>query len=365
MANTLITHNSSRTGRRLEARPSNPAGEVHVLQWPSMEQEAQGLARIVQERIQSGDVAPGKVLVLAPRRQFGYAVRDAINAKNVPAHSFFHEEALEGNPGDPAECAAQEAFTLLTLLVRPDDPVGLRCWCGYGSSSLRKGAWERVRQRCEATGEAPKAILEQLTIGSLSLPHTAPLVQRFRQLQQRIAGLNGLRGIELVDALFPSNASWAVPIRLVTEQIGDNDEPTGLLDLVQRSVTQPELPTDVDYVRVMSLHKSKGLTAQLVVVSGCIEGLIPTIPVDATPSERMQALEEQRRLFYVAITRTTRTLVLSSVSRLPRAVAYNIGASVHGRGRVMSTIASRFLGELGPERPPAVAGATVLQSEPA
>ena len=43
------------------------------------------------------------------------------------------------------------------------------------------------------------------------------------------------------------------------------------------SITQPELPTDVDYVRVMSLHKSKGLTADLVIVMGCVEGLIPRI----------------------------------------------------------------------------------------
>jgi superfamily I DNA/RNA helicase len=37
-------------------------------------------------------------------------------------------------------------------------------------------------------------------------------------------------------------------------------------------ITQPELPTDVECVRVMSLHKSKGLTADFVVVADCIEG---------------------------------------------------------------------------------------------
>jgi len=130
--------------------------------------------------------------------------------------------------------------------------------------------------------------------------------------------------------------------------------------MIQRGITQPELPTDVDYVRVMSLHKSKGLTADLVVVIGCIEGLIPTLPRDATPQEKLRALEEQRRLFYVAITRTRQTLVLSSVTRLPLADAYRMGAQVRGGGNHAPTIASRFLNELGPSRPPATPGAAIV-----
>lgn len=74
-----------------------------------------------------------------------------------------------------------------------------------------------------------------------------------------------------------------------------------------RQVERPVVVTDVDYIRVMSLYKSKGLTADLVVVVGCIQGLIPFIPDDLSSAERDRALEEQRRLFYVAITRTRQT----------------------------------------------------------
>ena len=361
MANELITRNVTRTARALNARPSNPPGEVLVAQWPSMSNEADGIANFIRQRITAGSVDAGRVLVLAPRRQFGYAIRDALNAGSVPAHSFFYEEALDGRPSDAEACAAQEAFTLLTLLARPRDRVALRCWCGFGSNSLRSGAWARVRQQSEATGDPPRAVLEQLAAGTLTLSHTTPVVERFRLLQKRLAALGGLKGADLFDAVFPSSEAWTEPIRVVGETFDDDGEPSALLNIIQRGVTQPELPTDVDYVRVMSLHKSKGLTADLVVVTGCIEGLIPTLPRDATLREEAWALEEQRRLFYVAITRARETLVLSSVTSLPRADAYRMGARVLGRRRNSApTVTSRFLNELGPARPAAVAGAAIL-----
>ncbi|MCL5126450.1 MAG: hypothetical protein M1511_18515, partial [Deltaproteobacteria bacterium] len=110
-----------------------------------------------------------------------------------------------------------------------------------------------------------------------------------------------------------------------------------------------------------SLHKSKGLTADLVVVLGCIEGLIPMLK-DDTIAERTASLEEQRRLFYVAITRTRKILILSSVTRLPKKLAHQMAVKVRrGKGTYADTIASRFLSELGPTRPTAVLGTTVVQ----
>src|SRR5262249_2405980 len=156
---------------------------------------------IIGRRIQHGDVDAGRVLVLAPRRQLGYAVRDALNALGVFAHSFFHEEALD-------EVDAQQAFTLLTLLVNPEDRVALRCWCGFGSTPLRSGAWVRLRAHCETSGQGPLAALERLASGALTIPHTGPLVERFKELQTRLGELAPARGQALVDALFPGDRDW-------------------------------------------------------------------------------------------------------------------------------------------------------------
>ncbi len=363
LANTLIQNNHI-AGERILLRPmpANPQGEIFVVQWPTMEEETQGIAQFVQNRVRSGEVEPGRVLVLAPRRQFGYAIRDALNSIGILAHSFFHEEALEGNPKLLTECDAQVSFTLLNLLVDPEDRIALRCWCGFGSNSLRSGAWTRIRQHCEATGESPRVALQRLATGDLSLPYTVGLVDRFRELQTRLEALAESRGQALVDALFPTNQDWAEPFRSIAATIeGDEFDVKTLRDTLRTAIIQPELPTDVDYVRVMSLHKSKGLTADLVVVLACIDGLVPSIRDDLTPAERDRALEEQRRLFYVAITRTRGTLVLSSVAFLPRDLAHRMRARVGPGGPTHAqTIASRFLTELGPSRPQTALGNTLL-----
>ncbi|MBC7076744.1 MAG: ATP-dependent helicase, partial [Synergistales bacterium] len=157
LANSLISNNH-RSRRVLKPLPENPDGEVLVLQWRSIEEEAHGIAEIIRRRIQKGEVNPGRVLVLAPRRQLGYAVRNALNELGVFAHSFFHEEALDDE-------RAQEAFTLLTLLANQEDRVALRCWCGFGSNSLLSGDWARLRQHCETSGDSPRVALERLASG--------------------------------------------------------------------------------------------------------------------------------------------------------------------------------------------------------
>jgi superfamily I DNA/RNA helicase len=78
---------------------------------------------------------------------------------------------------------------------------------------------------------------------------------------------------------------------------------------------------------------------------------------DEPPVAQQRSLEEQRRLFYVALTRTTEILVISSVTRIPLQQALHMGvALVRGAART-----SRFVTELGPTQPVAQAGAQVLE----
>ena len=361
MAQSLIQNNPNRAAPVLVARDENPEGEVFVVQWESLEQEALGVVEFVRNRVEAGDVDPGKVLVLCPRRQIGYTIRDRLNAVGVPAHSFFSEEVLDGNPADAKKCKAQEAFALLTLLAKPDDRVALRCWCGFGSQSLQRGEWDRVIETSRQSGSSPREILQQLLAGDRKLPRTKKVVERFEQLRQRLDALSNLVGQDLIDELLPIDADWSETLRsVVPQELAQNGEPEDLLDALRQAATQPELPVDVEFVRLMSLHKSKGLTADLVVVVGCIDGFVPFLPDDVTPDEADRSLEEQRRLFYVAITRTRRTLVLSSATQIRTADALKMGARIVDRRRIARTIASRFFRELGHACPRTVRGETIL-----
>ncbi len=363
LANQLISKNTTSVARSLRAASASSEGEVFIVQWPAMSDEAKGLARFIHKQIQSGAVSPGQVLVLAPRRQFGYAIRDELKTLGTPSHSFFHEEDLEGDPKDESASQAQATYSLLSVLADAEDRVALRTWCGFGSPSLRSGAWKRARGVSEDTGTQPWAVLQEIAAGGRKLAGVSELVDRFRQLRDRVSELSTIRGQELINALLPAGEPWAEPLRTLADTLAEDDcDAAELLDVIRSGIVRPELPVDVDYVRVMSLHKSKGLTADLVVVAGCIQGLIPHLLEEGATAVQIAHVEEQRRLFYVAITRARRTLVLSSVTSLPRKLAYKMRAKVAGGNRSYArAIASEFLAELGPRRPGAIRGTQFLR----
>ena len=137
------------TTPQLRCKPGNPEGEVHIVQWHLMEEEATGVARYIKWLIEERGYSAGDVLILSPRRQLAYKARDALKDLNVAAHSFYHEEALE-------EDAAQEAFAFLTLVADSEDRVSLRFLLGFGSSTWLAGQYAKLRAYCEETGLSPR-----------------------------------------------------------------------------------------------------------------------------------------------------------------------------------------------------------------
>ena len=352
-AHLIRRNHPASTPPRLLPRTANVEGEVHVVQWRKLEDEANGLADYIQLLVNDGHPV-GQIMVLSPRRLIGYGIRDALEKRDVPVHSFYHEEALEAPE-------AQEAFALLTLAASPDDRAALRWWLGNGSPSWRTGPYAILRQHCETSGDSPQSALEKLLAGKLALKRSGELVERYRLLRERVTAVTSVPVTEAVDLLFPEHEEWALGIRepatlaaLEVEKLAD------LRDRVTTAVTQPEMPEGGDFVRVMSLHKSKGLTSQTVLVAGCMQGVIPFVERDATPAEQDRILREQRRLFYVAVTRCTERLVLSSVTHIETKTAFKINAKATSDGR---TMASQLMNELGPQKPAAKAGAQWLDKQ--
>lgn len=353
IADHLIRHNHPGLPQaRLRPKSGNPAGDIRIVQWQTVDQEAQGLADYIRWLLSSRGYSAGDVLVLTPRRLLGYGIRDCLKACDIPVHSFYHEEALEGEE-------AQRAFELLCLLVNIEDRVALRWWLGHDSPSGRREAYRRLREHCEATGISPWTALQALEQGTLSISQMSALVSKFRELRSTLQRLQTLGLPEIVDDLLPSGVEGCGTLRevalLALAKATSVDE---LFDSLKTTVTQPEMPEEGDFVRVMSLHKSKGLTSKVVIVAGCIQGLIPFQDFEQPSEEQESILKEQRRLFYVAITRCTEVLVLSSALRLERKLAWKIGAQVRpGGGSVGTAVASQFLPELGPGAPAPVDGA--------
>ena len=83
----------------------------------------------------------------------------------------------------------------------------------------------------------------------------------------------------------------------------------------------------------MTIHASKGLEFSNVFITGLEEELFPAQQCVTTPA----ALEEERRLFYVALTRAEKRAFMS------------FATSRYKNGQVVSSRPSRFIGEIDQE----------------
>lgn len=93
-----------------------------------------------------------------------------------------------------------------------------------------------------------------------------------------------------------------------------------------------EKPEDRNKVSIMTIHSSKGLEFNYTYLAGLEEDLFPSKMTSTSPDE----LEEERRLFYVAITRAAKRATISFAQ-----MRYKWGTATN-------CVPSRFIGEIDP-----------------
>jgi superfamily I DNA/RNA helicase len=355
MASALISNNSNRTLGDLLPFDSNSDGDVYIIQYVNLQSEIEGISNIIKSQIDHRSILPQDVLILVPVRKIGYRIRNSLVARNIPAKSYFRESALRTDKG-------KELFSLINLLARPNDLVAWRYLLGAGSNGYRTNSYRRILNYARENNEDILLILDKLERSQIRIPYTTSLVERYTEVKNKISRLSRLLSqdreavISIIDEHDEENNDLRNIISSTIEEIGlmEDEEIQKWYEKMYSTILEyiafPQNVAEQDHVRIMSLHASKGLSAKYVVVMSCIDELLPRIERDATPEEIRIQIEEQRRLFYVAITRCkcsddyNGTLIISSFVELPgnEALQINIPSSPLARRRVR---ASRFISE--------------------
>lgn len=353
MSNSLIANEPTRTRAvPLTADPSRANADVMIVQHETLEDEVTGDAAFIDSYLSKHPELPsGQVLVLTPRRFIGNGVRDLLIDRGRNAMSYFTEDPV-------STPAAARGMALLTLMVTPSDRSALRAWLGMDSDTGLRGGYRQLIDAAKAGTIEPSEMLARLETGTATASYSEPLVTRWKALNAALAPLSALKGLDLVRAIWPQTDESCDDVRLMAEAIAVKvPDAREILEELRQEITQPYLPdSESDVIRVMSLHKSKGLTAALVVVAGAMAGVLPTIDSKLSRSEQDAQYLEQRRLFYVAITRATDSLLISGHRLVPYAQAKQAGVAI-GRSRRIDgesyflSAMSPFVAELGASCP--------------
>jgi len=361
MASHLITKNTNRTLGNLQFFDENQNGEVIIVQWNSLDEEIRGISNKVFSDIINGKINSEDVLILAPVRKIGYRIRDALVQRGINAKSYFRESAINSDD-------LKYNFALLTLMANPNDVVSLRYLLGYGSQDYRTNSYMRLLNYANENSISVFEVLQKCIDGNIKVANISTLIKKYVDIVAQIDEIkiviknDGKALIDIFAEDIPENNDFR---NILTEAVADAEEEqeSGIEPWLQKihsyvveRVSFPENTSERDHVRIMSLHASKGLSAKYVVVMSAIDELIPRIDRESDISSDKQ-LQEQRRLFYVAITRCKSsdigypgTLIISSFVGLPgsEALAINIPASPY---KWRSVSASRFIRDFGETAP--------------
>ncbi|MCC6455784.1 MAG: UvrD-helicase domain-containing protein [Caldilineaceae bacterium] len=146
---------------------------------------------------------------------------------------------------------------------------------------------------------------------------------------------------EIIPPLFAAWASWQgeKPTPAQNERVAQlrlraipfGTQTSEFLDQMALQRGADAFDPRADRVAIMSLHAAKGLEFPVVFMVGCEEGLLPYLPPN---EEQTVDIAEERRLFYVGMTRAQETLTLTYAAR--RLLF----------GQMVTLPPSRFVGEI-------------------
>ena len=145
--------------------------------------------------------------------------------------------------------------------------------------------------------------------------------------------LEGLGRLENVNALMDAISEFVENDEIVDEIVTPDKSLSTYLQNIALVTDADNSDPNADVVTLMSVHSAKGLEFKSVIVGGLEEDLFPSFMSKDTP----EGMDEERRLFYVAITRAEKYLTL----------AYATSRYRHGQMKYAE--ASRFLDEINTE----------------
>lgn len=166
----------------------------------------------------------------------------------------------------------------------------------------------------------------------ISLSGEADLLELFDRLVGRI----GYQEYILKQADGDERWGNILELRTVVQEYSDLSPAEGLEAFLERSALVADIDgydESADAVTLITLHQAKGLEFPVVFIAGVEEGLLPHVRSFDDPSQ----MEEERRLFYVGITRAKKRLYLTYTRRRTL-----MSSSI-------SAVPSRYLGDI-PER---------------
>jgi DNA helicase-2/ATP-dependent DNA helicase PcrA len=329
---------------RSERKTGPPVRHVH---YDTVSAEADGVAAMIDERLLQG-FRPRDLAILVRSNNDADPFLRALNVRGLP-HRF------TGNRGLYSREEVRILVSFLRVLASPDDSVPV--FHLAGSDMYRVPELDLLRMNRHAArksrpllevlrglptdtelagvgGEARAAaerMIADLDRAAADVPRmrTGEVLYRYMQASGLLARL-AKESSSAAEARVKNISRFFDAVKAYGDYAEHDQVPAFVahLDLLREAGDDPavaEADPDDDAVPVLTVHKAKGLEFPVVFLVGCVEQRFPVKP-RRDPLELPAALlpeaaivgdahhQEERRLFYVAMTRAKDELVMTSAA---------------------------------------------------
>lgn len=333
-ANGVISHNTNRKDKKLWSGKGE--GKPIEIYMPENETEE---ANFIAESIQGIAIEEKKTyddfgVLIRANTQSRY-IEEAFLQANIPytmsgGTSFFERKEIK------------DIISYLRVIANHDDDINLLRIINVPRRGIGRAAIQVINEEAEKLGSTLWTAIQSLvqTEDSAASENLKEYLQDFVNLiesnRQKLLSGRGLskkvremvEEINYKDYLITEYSKSEKAVRFKLKNIElllemmerweidpDNTNPSlfnylNRITLMSRDNGDDE--NDKGKVNLMTIHASKGLEFPVVFIAGAEEGLIPH---QRSVDENSGNVEEERRLFYVAITRAREKLIISSCQK--------------------------------------------------
>lgn len=325
-ANTVISHNIEQKHKELWTE--NKKGDnVQLLTFPSDRQEAAWVREQIEQHARNGNRLSDCVVLYRTNAQSRLFEEEFLTHRIpytiVGGFRFYDRREIK------------DALAFLYLWVNPSARLPFERLC----TTLLNRVGPKTIDKWEAAAEAKGISLrEYISQESAHKPQLRPIAKAFTKASQkkyeRVSDLlrDLLTTSGYIDSLDadPDGEERRQNIEELYNVASAYTHLDTFLEDVALLSDIDTLEETADRVTCMTLHASKGLEFPHVFLAGLEEGLLPHVNSFDTPS----AMEEERRLMYVGMTRARHSLAITHATQRYRA------------GEMVPQLPSRFLDQL-------------------
>jgi len=344
-ANSVIAKNKSQIQKNTFSE--NKLGDrIKVIKCSTDSEEGHIVSDMIQRLTREGGLHYSDFAILYRTNSQSRIFEEALHKRNIPCKihgglSFFQRKEIK------------DVLAYLRLAVNHRDEEALLRVINYPTRGIGDATMEKLEQLAEENAISMWMVIEQIeSCDGLISPSIIGKIVRFRELIKDVAQRMGDEtAFEVVDKLCNDSGilkdlskdqdqEGVARYENVQELINavkdftETEQNNKLNDFLEKVAlltdTEDENAIRVNKVTLMTVHSSKGLEFKHCFIVGMEETLFPS----AKSSGTEEGLEEERRLFYVAITRAETHCYLS------------YAFSRRKFGNLQNNAPSRFLGEI-------------------